>query len=889
MNKLFTKIVSVALGLTMAVGVGVSVAVASNSEAVPAHATEATAYTMSISKDATNSNYAASKDASITSNAQTITWNIPGNQTLGDYTKLGGKLSSATTRSIYSKGTISQNITRIVVSTGAKDSQITVTSMTVTAHDTAANAASGSSAVSTFTFTYAASSSPSATKSGSTDLSAKYWRFNLTMTSSSSSKNYGAIINSITFYYENAPAKTLSSISLGGTYDTEFTVGDTFSHTGMVVTATYSDESTADVSISATWSSPDMSTAGQKTVTVSYTEGTTKTATYPITVNYAAVTSVVIDTHAAEICLNETYDYNLVGVTVNPSNADQRYEWVVHSNTVGNDYTFDGSGLKSKDTEGTITLRCRSTADNSKYDELVVTVTGDPVVDITPASVSGYVGKSVDVDFTYGNIDNVELIDFASSNPSVLTVGEHIEDSGEGVVTINFVGAGNATLSVSYDGGSTLDSITVTVSTDSVTALTWSAPTIKVYSGATTAVSDASSWNVHYTMASGDEGNLSYGEYTLKLGGSAITLPHTWDASEDGKVLSIEYGGFASPTTSTVDVTQSLRPVNAPVPGEESTKTWTATAAANFGSTITNVNNTDSGSVTFNNGSTMSYERTLEFVASGKADYLAFSSNYIQFGSSNALEKLVLTAATSGTVTSVVVNCWAKDGGSNISVTVGGNAFDSSKKCPSAGAEVTFNGSATGTVVITMEKSSKTAGLAQYIKSVAITTAEESGETTNIANVAGHEAAQKAVVAFAKAMNAAFDNTANCTDGVAAAWETASNAYSSNITDNALLSADEKAYAKNLIKYASAQYTDDTDDDYSYCLERAMATYEACIQKHGQTAFMNDVRPVSASSRITPLSIINGNGNTVAIIVVISMISVTCIGGYFFLRKRKEN
>jgi len=866
MNKLFTKIVSVALGLTMAVGVGVSVAVASNSEAVPAHAAISSTEASNLAV-LTSSNFDTSAEYVLKS-TDGYYWNgVSGTSS----NKWGGITKTLS------------DVARVTISGTWADGFTIKDSSNNYLRATTGNMTWATTQAGNFKMGTDSASNPivyNGTANGLKVNGTSGIRLYENLT-------YNATNGKSVALYKIPATKTLSSISVSG-YTTEFTVGDAFSFGG-IVTATYSDSSTANVTYSATFSGYNLSNVGNQTVTVSYTEGTTKTATYPITVNYAAVTSVVIDTHAAEICLNETYDYNLVGVTVNPSNADQRYEWVVHSNTVGNDYTFDGSGLKSKDTEGTITLRCRSTADNSKYDELVVTVTGDPVVDITPASVSGYVGKSVDVDFTYGNIDNVELIDFASSNPSVLTVGEHIEDSGEGVVTINFVGAGNATLSVSYDGGSTLDSITVTVSTDSVTALTWSAPTIKVYSGATTAVSDASSWNVHYTMASGDEGNLSYGEYTLKLGGSAITLPHTWDASEDGKVLSIEYGGFASPTTSTVDVTQSLRPVNAPVPGEESTKTWTATAAANFGSTITNVNNTDSGSVTFNNGSTMSYERTLEFVASGKADYLAFSSNYIQFGSSNALEKLVLTAATSGTVTSVVVNCWAKDGGSNISVTVGGNAFDSSKKCPSAGAEVTFNGSATGTVVITMEKSSKTAGLAQYIKSVAITTAEESGETTNIANVAGHEAAQKAVVAFAKAMNAAFDNTANCTDGVAAAWETASNAYSSNITDNALLSADEKAYAKNLIKYASAQYTDDTDDDYSYCLERAMATYEACIQKHGQTAFMNDVRPVSASSRITPLSIINGNGNTVAIIVVISMISVTCIGGYFFLRKRKEN
>ncbi len=72
---------------------------------------------------------------------------------------------------------------------------------------------------------------------------------------------------------------------------TTFTVGDTFISEGIKVTATYSDESTKDVTEKATVpTAPDMNTAGEKTVTVSYTEGegdsaNTKTATYTITVN----------------------------------------------------------------------------------------------------------------------------------------------------------------------------------------------------------------------------------------------------------------------------------------------------------------------------------------------------------------------------------------------------------------------------------------------------------------------------------------------------------------------------------------------------------------------------------------------------------------------------
>ncbi len=79
----------------------------------------------------------------------------------------------------------------------------------------------------------------------------------------------------------NAPA-TLESISLSGTYQIVFTEGDEFNHDGVVVTANYDDETTKDVSADAEFSTPDMSTPGVKTVTVTYNE---KTATYDITVN----------------------------------------------------------------------------------------------------------------------------------------------------------------------------------------------------------------------------------------------------------------------------------------------------------------------------------------------------------------------------------------------------------------------------------------------------------------------------------------------------------------------------------------------------------------------------------------------------------------------------
>ena len=84
-------------------------------------------------------------------------------------------------------------------------------------------------------------------------------------------------------------AAALSSITLSGDYPTTFHVGDAFSHEGIVVTATYEDTTTRDVTASAEFTGYDMTTAGAQTVTVSYSEGeVTETATYDITVNAPA-------------------------------------------------------------------------------------------------------------------------------------------------------------------------------------------------------------------------------------------------------------------------------------------------------------------------------------------------------------------------------------------------------------------------------------------------------------------------------------------------------------------------------------------------------------------------------------------------------------------------
>lgn len=97
-------------------------------------------------------------------------------------------------------------------------------------------------------------------------------------------------ISSIVVKYSGTPVAELKNIALSGTYPTEFSTGDTFSHEGMVVTANYTDNTNKDVTSSATFTGYNMSESGEQTVTVSYTEDDiTKTAEYTINVTRVLV------------------------------------------------------------------------------------------------------------------------------------------------------------------------------------------------------------------------------------------------------------------------------------------------------------------------------------------------------------------------------------------------------------------------------------------------------------------------------------------------------------------------------------------------------------------------------------------------------------------------
>ena len=167
------------------------------------------------------------------------------------------------------------------------------------------------------------------------------------------------------------PVDTLTSISLSGNYPTEFTVGDTFSSEGLVVTANHSisgSQVVTDYSIS----SPDMSTEGEKTVEVSYSENeVTKTATYTIQVNARVIHPTSISLNKNEISLKVGETFQLVA-TVSPDDAGNKdVEWSPLRHDIAKVST---TGLVTAKAVGTVTVTA-TTIDGGLTANCVVTVT----------------------------------------------------------------------------------------------------------------------------------------------------------------------------------------------------------------------------------------------------------------------------------------------------------------------------------------------------------------------------------------------------------------------------------------------------------------------------------------------------------------------------------
>ncbi len=305
--------------------------------------------------------------------------------------------------------------------------------------------------------------------SGNAVISAVFSGSTMTMRYNSSSgqtrfRYYKSGQQAIQLYKLKASSSPLSSIALSGTYPTVFHQGDTFTHDGIVVTATYGDSSTKDVTSSVSFSTPDMSTTGTKTITVSYTENeVTKTATYDISVNApATLTSISLSgTYTTTFTQGDSFEHDGLIVTANYDDTT--------SKVVTGDASFSSPDMSTVGTQ-TITV---SYTENGVTKEVTYDITVNDYATL-PFSWAG--GASADLKALTGVTVNADNSDYAAANSPYLVkfngTGKYIiikTDSQPGIVTIGAKMIGGATSSTitiqeSADGETYTDIETLTIS-----------------------------------------------------------------------------------------------------------------------------------------------------------------------------------------------------------------------------------------------------------------------------------------------------------------------------------------------------------------------------------------------------------------------------------------
>lgn len=237
---------------------------------------------------------------------------------------------------------------------------------------------------------------------------------------STSNRNVQITQIDIKYHSGSVSTKTLTDISLDiENAKTEFDVGDTFEYDGLVVTANYDDD-TSDTVTPTSVSTPDLTTAGTKEVTVTYTEnGVTKTATYDITVSVAP-TSVSISPNGGTIDVGDTLQLT---ATVLPADApDKSVEWSSSDEEVA---TISDSGLVTGISEGTATI--------------YATTINDKVASCTVTVQSGGGGETTIVSYTMAEIATANNWTTSSGSTAVCYTSFALDS----VITVSTTGAAN--------------------------------------------------------------------------------------------------------------------------------------------------------------------------------------------------------------------------------------------------------------------------------------------------------------------------------------------------------------------------------------------------------------------------------------------------------------
>ena len=285
-------------------------------------------YTLTCSKNSSNQDYATNYDVTING----LSWNAPGNQTLGNYWRIGGSSLNKVDRIITGKSAINSAISKVTLAhKGRSNTSAKINSVSLTV----ASNANFTDVIETVTI-----KSPSLSKgvAGTMDFTptsgnwptGSYYKLTINVTNTTTS-NSGLDITSLKFYEgAEAPAKTLSSVTVtGNPTKTTYEAGDAFDPAGLVVTGTYSDGSDAPITEGITWNvTPATLTEGLTSVDVTATVDGVTSAEYTVeglTITAArTLASVTLEGNPTKTTyyVGETFDPTGIKVIANYTTGD---------------------------------------------------------------------------------------------------------------------------------------------------------------------------------------------------------------------------------------------------------------------------------------------------------------------------------------------------------------------------------------------------------------------------------------------------------------------------------------------------------------------------------------------------------------------------------------
>ena len=207
---------------------------------------EVVAYTLDGTETGGSSGYAT--ESAITQDG--LTWMVMGNTTMNPW-RIGGKSLTNENRPVYSTGTISDNITKIVVTHGTA-SNVTVNSMTLIVSSNA----DFSNPTSTLTGDFVASSTTTFTRPSATDWTGKYYKIIYNITITQTSNKFLQFIKA-EFYKENGGMESVATPTFSpaaGTYTTAQNVTISCETSG--ATIYYTTDGTTPTTSSSVYSSP---------------------------------------------------------------------------------------------------------------------------------------------------------------------------------------------------------------------------------------------------------------------------------------------------------------------------------------------------------------------------------------------------------------------------------------------------------------------------------------------------------------------------------------------------------------------------------------------------------------------------------------------------------